>query len=289
MRRKAPAPYPRKVGSSRGLGPLSFASLFLIAGCAHVADRRPASSVDPEAKRVIIEQITALFENATPHPQYGYAERLLDSDKRGITFGKIGFTSCQDGGELLAEYDRIRPGNRLHEFRAVMDDALEERVACTDNVRDLEVRGFISAVKDLADDADFRQAQDAVAERRYFRPSAKLAKRLGLVHAWSWLVVYDSFVQHGEGEGEGIDELVKRTRAALHGATPKSGASEFEWMKEFLDQRRRMLSEGDEEWKRSVGRVDALWKIHEAYGNDELEPFEFAAGGYGVWRLPAAL
>ncbi len=271
----------------RGLGPLSIAFVSLLAGCAHVADREPAAITDPEEKRAIIEQITTLFENSTPLPQYAYVERLRDSDKRGITFGKIGFTTCQDGGELLAEYDRIHPGNPLHDFRAVMEDAFDEKIGCPENVRRLEARGFAAAVKALEHDADFRGAQDAVAERRYFKPSARLAKKLGLKHVWSWLVIYDSFVQHGEGYGEGIAELVKRTKEGLGGATPARGADEFTWMKAFLEARRKMLLDGDDEWKLSVGRVDALLKIHEKYGNDELEPFEFDADGYGIWRLPA--
>jgi hypothetical protein len=242
-------------------------------------------------ERRIVEQITSIFENSTPYFQYGYAEKLLDYRTRGITFGRIGFTSCQDGLEVLRRFDELRPRNTLSRFREIMAETRQGTRSCESNVGALtsESPNFFRAVARLGRDPDFRQAQDEIAEFRYFAPSDRLAGGLGLRLAWSFLVVYDTFVQHGEGLGEGIDEVVARTRAAWGGKTPASPeVSEGDWILTFLEKRREILEEGDDEWKKSVARVDALREIHTRDANDDLHPYPFRSRVYGNWQLPAS-
>jgi hypothetical protein len=278
----------------------------LAAGCAHV-DRDPAGQPENASnftyigprhteEREMIEQITSIFENASPKFTYAYVERLKDSSIRGITFGRIGFTTCQDGKDLVLEYDRLRPKNRLHKFLSAMLDGFYKKINCDENVRRLESAkpSFSKVFVSLAKDPLLRQAQDNVENDRYYQPAMGLADSLGLKLPWSRLVIYDSYIQHGEGFGDGkdigIEQIVSQTKLQLQYRTPLGNGfgviDEVTWMLEFLRQRRLFLANGDEEWQESVGRIDDLVAIHARDHNDQLQPYTFRSKEYGNYKLP---
>jgi hypothetical protein len=245
------------------------------------------AAADPmSAKRKMIEQITSIFENSTPAFQYGYAERLKDSYFRGITFGRVGFVSCMDGLELLENYESSHPNSPLTPFLKIMKDFQAGKMTCSQNADLLEDAepSFGKVMRKMARRQDFRDLQDALEDRLYYSPSIALGLKIGLKLPWSYLNLYDTYIQHGL---DGADDIAEDTTKFFGGKTPATGLDEIQWTTKFVALRRHVLETGDPEWKDSVGRVDALLKIHTRDHNDALDPFFFNAGHYGLYILPA--
>jgi chitosanase len=73
-------------------------------------------------------------------------------------------------------------------------------------------------------------------------------------------VLYDSIIQHGDGDDpDGLPALLKRTEKAV-GGTPKRGIDEKKWLESFLKIRRQDLEnphakDTQKVWRESVDRV----------------------------------
>jgi chitosanase len=99
---------------------------------------------------------------------------------------------------------------------------------------------------------------------------------LGLSFPLSLLNLYDTCIQHGDGDDpDGLPAIIDRATAQADG-TPADGVDENDWLRAFMDIRRSVLlnaSDPDtrEEWAESVGRADALIAIFES-GNVGMIP-----------------
>ncbi len=270
--------------ASRALISLSLCMIFVmgLSGCAHshagagedsennMTGLGTEGSGFTQEQRTIADQIISVFENNTPEIQYGYAENL--DDGRGITAGRAGFTSAT--GDLLLVVERYTqrvPNNPL----AVYLPRLRE-LARDENDSTTGLDGLNAAWREAANDQVFRDVQDDVVDEEYYHPAVQHYQELELSLPLSLLNLYDTCIQHGDGDdADGLPAIISRTTARV-GGTPKTGSDEQIWLCSFMDIRRSVLlhpsnEETQEEWAESVGRVDTLLAIFES-GNVMLTP-----------------
>jgi chitosanase len=203
------------------------------------------------------EQLINLFENGSTESRYDYVESL--DDGRGITAGKVGFTTAT--GDLLAvvdEYTRRKPENNLMKFLPRLKELAEEE---SDSVEGLN--GFTKAWEIAARDAVFRKVQDDITDRVYYQPAMRYVHTLELQTALAQAVIYDTIVQHGDGDDpDSLSAIVERTNQVARG-TPAEGVEERIWLENFLKLRREDLAHAHNEdtraeWSESVGRCDVF-------------------------------
>jgi len=215
-----------------------------------------------QEQRIIADQIISVFENNTPEIQYGYAENL--NDGRGITAGRAGFTSAT--GDLLLVVERYTqrvPGNPLARYLPRLRQLARAESGATAGLEGLE-----DAWQAAAGDQAFRDVQDEVVDEEYYCPAMHHSRQLGLAFPLSLLSLYDSCMQHGDGDDpDGLPALIRHATERSGGA-PNTGSDERAWLSGFLDLRRSVLlhpanTETRAAWAESVGRVDALREILE--------------------------
>jgi chitosanase len=203
------------------------------------------------------EQLINLFENGSTESHYDYVESLHDG--RGITAGKVGFTT--------ANADRLR-------------ELAEEESDSTAGLN-----GFTKAWKVAARDAVFRKVQDDVTDRIYYQPAMRHARKLGLQTALAQAAIYDTIIQHGDGEDpDSLSAILERTNQVV-GGTPARGVDEEIWLENFLKMRRKDLAHAyDEntraEWSQSVGRCDVFMMLAEQRNYNLSGVIAVDAGGF---------
>lgn len=188
-----------------------------------------AAGLNKDQKRRA-EQLTSIFENGTTEIQYGYVERL--DDGRGYTCGRAGFTTATgDALEVVEVYTEAVPNNKLKKYLPELRRLVKE----SDDTSNL--KGFASAWKSLANDKEFRAAQDKVNDHLYYQPAMKRSDNAGLKTALARAVMYDTVIQHGDGDDpDSFYALIKRTNKKA-GGSPKDGIDEKKWLNKFLDVR----------------------------------------------------
>jgi chitosanase len=183
----------------------------------------PSDALSSELKSCI-EQMISIFENESPSLQYGVVEDL--SDGRGYTAGRAGFAS-RDGDllEVVQLYDRIQPNNVLSVFIPILNE--RRGTASTEGLEALP-----AAWKQAASDPLFRQAQDQISDRLYYKPAMQTATALHLRSPLAKLILYDAIIQHGMGDDP--DSFGRLIRAATRAAqSPPDQAGEDEWLMAF--------------------------------------------------------
>ncbi len=238
--------------------------------------------VPTASEQKIAEEIVSVFENGTPKIQYRYAEKLDDSSIRGITFGRSGFTSCQDGYQVLSALKAISPAHALLQYLPVMASSASGAISCSSSVRRLMDNHFIEKFIAAGANADIKSAQDLVYQRRYLQPALRLMQTLRLNHFVSFVVLLDAYIQHGEGDGgEGIDAIIKRS----HHSPEQTDVDELLWIQSFLDARKVILENGDDEWRKSTGRVEILKQIVSEHFDSPDSDIKIRSIEYGNFDL----
>lgn len=233
----------------------------------HMKSHNNPGGLTPEQKRRA-EQFTSIFENDTIVLQYDYAENI--GDGRGFTCGRAGFTTATGDALLVVErYTQTVPANGLAKYQPELQRLAEDEDGDTSTIQ-----GFDLDWQKAAQDPAFRDVQDAVVDEIYYQPSVQCADAAGLKTALARAVLYDTIIQHGEGDDpDGLPALLQRTQKKVHG-TPKTGIDEKIWLQAFLKIRRNNLlhpanPDTQEEWAQSVDRCDAFSAIATA-GNYDL-------------------
>jgi chitosanase len=214
----------------------------------------------------IVEKINSLFENSTTTPQYDYIENLEDG--RGFTFGKIGFTTANgDGLDLIEAYCQAHPNSELKKYLPMLKQLAADEDGDTDNLQGFE--------QDWKNEASQTAAvQDEKAFEIYGQPALGYCQQLGLQSTMAIAFMYDTIVQHGEGDDDdSIGALLGRTIEDMGGSISginQKGEScdtidnpEIEFLDAFLVQRKQCLlhpanKDTQEEWAESADRVTAL-------------------------------
>ncbi len=228
------------------------------------------------------EQLISLFENNTLEFQYGYAEVLRDG--RGITAGRAGFTTgTGDAYIVVKQYTEKVPQNSLAKYLAEL-----ERLLTADNRDDVSgLDGFMTAWQNAAQDPMFRSIQDRNMNQMYYLPAMVHATAQGLQFALSRSALYDTIIQHGNGnDPDSLSVLLRETQERM-GGTPRTGVDEKAWLTAFLQIRRTHLSRSHDRstrkaWAETVTRVD-VWSAIANSGNYNLTgPIVIRVGYYNT-------
>jgi chitosanase len=233
----------------------------------------------PDQRRRVDQMISA-FENRSTTVQYGFASNL--GDGRGVTAGRADFaTATGDAALVVDAYTKAVPHNQLARFLPELQRLARTHSAATGG---LPQAAFIRAWKAAAADTRFRSAQDATADRLYFRPAIRRADQAGLRTPLARAEIYDAVVQHGNGAGADSVGALLASAKRVAGGTPATGVKETVWLKAFLKVRLADLTNPADravraEWRRSVDRVTAFQQLLAA-GNLTLSgPIRFSSRG----------
>jgi chitosanase len=224
-------------------------------------------------QRLIVDQFLSIFEYGKAKLVYDKAEEL--DDGRGITAGKVGFTSgTGDMLMVIERYTQLKPGNSLEQFLPELNRlntvyanngySLSKESANTDNLVGLEAEWKINAKFKL-----FREVQDKIDDDLNFNPVLHHAKTLGLKFPLSLMSLYDASIQHGES---GLNRLISKANQMTGGHTPKTGADEIKWLRNFNINRKAVL-ESNKYWRDSIHRVIEIMDLINA-NNTQIKPFE---------------
>lgn len=202
-----------------------------------------------------VDQIVSIFENSTPDIQYSYITAL--GDGRGYTAGRAGFTTATgDLLDVLERYSQLKPTTaEWPRLRALLPRLRELRDLASGSLQGLA--SLPALWKAAAGDPKFLRAQDETTETLYKTPARAWCRKLGLRSPLSFLVIYDSIIQHGDGgDADSLGTLISRVNAN----------DERAFIREFLSVRRADLMNPANpdtagEWRESVDRVDALKRL----------------------------
>ncbi len=216
-----------------------------------------------------VDQVLSIFENDTPVVQYCYIENIHDG--RGFTAGKAGFTSgTGDLYQFVQNYEKARPETVLKKYLPELKRLAEEE---SEDVKGL--RGIVKDWRSECQRKDFEATQDALVEDMYKKPARGYQKDLGLKSPLSYLIVYDTLIQQGDGDDpDSLKGLLKRMGKIR---------DEKKFLEKFLDVREEILLNASDpstraEWRESVDRVRALRRILEE-DNFDLEDLHLHVWG----------
>jgi chitosanase len=235
------------------------------------------SEVLTSAQRRRADQIISVFENDTIELQYGYTEEL--DDGRGLTAGRAGFTTAT--GDLLVvvrRYVSRKPDSPLKNYLPRLKELAEASCASTDGLE-----GLSKDWEEAAHDPLFHKVQDEVVDELYYQHAVKWWKMLGTHTPLALLFLYDTVIQHGDGDDpDGLPAMIQRATERA-GGTPKSGIKEETWLALFLDARREILAHAHDEatraaWAEAVKRCDVLRGIaqegnYDLHGPISIQPY----------------
>jgi len=218
------------------------------------------STLNKEQKRVA-EQVISVFENNTTQIQYDYAEDINDS--RGVTAGRVGFTTeTGDLLELLKRYNNTVIGSKIGSY--------VHKLRNKEEFEPYEQDAFIDDWKyEVANSKLFIDIQDKLSDEMYYYPAMQRAYDLNLTLPVSLLVMYDTNVQHGM-DHETIDNVYIAGLNDIIELTDNKD-SEDDWIREFLGNREYILNH-TKGWEKTDYRIAELWDILE--GNPSLAPFK---------------
>lgn len=109
-------------------------------------------------------------------------------------------------------------------------------------------------------------AQDELADVIYYEPALDYAKQLVIRYPLSIGFVYDTIIQHGDGDDpDGLTALIDRTNSIAGGSLAK-GVSEERWLAIFIQERKKTLNfaydgKTREVWAKSTGRCDVFTEL----------------------------
>src|SRR5262249_19766743 len=155
----------------------------------------------------------------TPIIQYAFIKNL--NDGRGFTAGRAGFTTATgDLLDVVKRYTARQPRNPLKRFLHVLRPLARQH---SDDTGDLA--GVKRAWKKAALDPVFLAVQDEVVDETYYRPAVRRWQDLGLRTPLSLVAIYDTIIQHGEGDDpDGLPAVICRA-VAQAGGSPATGVA----------------------------------------------------------------
>jgi len=217
------------------------------------------------SQKLAAETITNIFEYDKIQIDYVTCEDIHDG--RGYTAGRSGFTTATaDALEVIKAYN----GKFKAEFNKYIPRL--EQLAKTESGSTSGLSGYCNVWKKAAQqDAVFRKTQDAINDKEYYKPALALGNKEGVRFPLSAAFLYDTCIQHGNGNDKNsLGAIIKATDKAM-GGSPASGKDEKQWLTKAIAIRKQMLKAAGGEWAKSAnGRCDALAKLAKD-GNYQLK------------------
>ncbi|ORX88340.1 lysozyme-like protein [Basidiobolus meristosporus CBS 931.73] len=209
--------------------------------------------------------ISNVFEHSRTDFHYQSCRDL--DDKRGYTCGFVGFTtSAGEALTVIQEYLKVKKDQPtgFEKYLPTLNE-FSNTTRCHTEPKDVDLYGFTEAWKKAACDEKFRQVQVDVADQNILRPAIYLANKAGIHSDLGRLIFYDTALQHGYENDDGISLRSIMRLAGKH-------STEYDYLNQFLRIRRRLLCcFPDEVWPESANRVSDLMHILENE-NFDLQP-----------------
>lgn len=186
-------------------------------------------------KKNVIENIVGVFETGKPGGG-DYSTCVYLADGAGITYGK--HQATDKSGSLDAIVQRFLVHKKSETMRlSPFLTLLEQNNTVGYEPDDLPpwVHDLMGILERLGSDPIMQKAQDEIFDEWYWEPMAKRCREMGLRHALSWLVMYDTAIHSGPA---GID----RMRRLFGPVPPSAGGDEKLFTEAYVHARRRWLS-----------------------------------------------
>ncbi|MDF1496515.1 MAG: chitosanase [Patescibacteria group bacterium] len=222
-------------------------------------------------EKQVMYSLTNLFESGEFFPSYAIIETL--DDGRGYTSGKSGFTTATGDANLVVKrYNQLRPGNVLSKYTTRLEELANTK---SDSLSGLS--GYPEAWQRAALDPLFRQAQNEITDELYYLPAMRAADSIDLDLSLSRAFIYDTIIQHGNGnDPDGLNAIIgKATQNA--GGSPADGIPEKEWLQSMLEARQNTLLNATdpqtrEVWAESAYRVNVYRTLLNSGNVDLITP-----------------
>ena len=236
----------------------------------------------------LVEQISTIFENSSPDFQYAYIEDIEDG--AGITAGRVGFNRYSLY-EFVQIYTQNKPHNRLSKYLPCLNTLTEDGLnyAClfpsvpkntlkTKHFREKTLRYFDFGRDFIrsARDPIMRKTQDQIVERNIYQPAIEWFHKLHLKTPIGFLIVYDSILQQGIDDLQGLKTMLR--------LTPPWNGNELEWLQEYMkvrkdDQMHPFYPDGVTRYEtapyKCYPRSDALIEILNSKNTELQTPLSF--------------
>ncbi|WP_052229866.1 chitosanase [Streptomyces sp. CT34] len=226
------------------------------------APATPVAGAAGAAATVMMDDITAVFENGATVPQYAYITDLHDGC--GYTAGWIGF--CSQSGDMLGlvkSYNAAAPHNVLAKYTTVLQRLADSGSEDTGALGGAFVRDWKKAALDPA----FRRLQIQVGHDTYLTPARKLGAQEGVKSELGLENLFDTALMMGQGadDCDGMVKIAHETDKAL-GGNPASGVNEATWLARFNTVRRKHMKhpctpDRGSDWPQAVDRSRALQEL----------------------------
>lgn len=178
-------------------------------------------------------------------------------------FAECPVCNAGDALELIKAFTADHPNNSLAKYIAaltLLDKTNSDSTAL--------LAGYCKAWASEATQTAFQEAQQNQVDSTYYQPSQQTADSLGLTYALSRAFIYDTIIQHGNGD-DSLAAIVNRTNA-LQGGSPADGVNETKWLPAMINERRLDLLHPEnaataEQWAQSTDRTDVFAQLAETH------------------------
>ena len=225
-------------------------------------------SITPQQKHSI-DCILSIFETGRIPTPGAYSTCTILADGAGISYGKHQCTDKAGSLDLVVKRYIAKKGKHADELAEFLPQLAtnESSKVPPKGPHPHWLESLMNTLKIAGADPLMQQAQDEVFDEHYWAPAANMCKDMGLVHALSWAVIYDTCIHSGPG-------MVAGMRSKFAAVPPVKGGDEKLFIKQYLQAREDWLkSSANELVRRTTYRMDAFQDLV-ALGNWDLKtPF----------------
>ena len=221
-------------------------------------------SVTPQQKHTI-DCILSIFETGRVPSPAAYAMCTILKDGAGISYGKHQCTDKSGSLDLVVKKYIELGGQHAAALQAYLPYLAANKSASEPPAGpwSAETQALVALLKTAGADPVMHRAQDEIFDAHYWQPAARQCEAMGLQHALSWGVIYDTCIHSGAG---GVNMI----RGKFPAVPPAKGGDEKQFINQYLQAREDWLkASANELVRRTTYRMDAFQTLV-ANGNWEL-------------------
>jgi chitosanase len=206
------------------------------------------------AQKHVVDCIIAIFETGRVPSASAYSACTVLADGAGISYGKHQCTDKAGSLDLVVKKYIAKKGKYADEMEEFLPE-LSTNESTKVNPKGpypLWLQRLMNLLSIAGADPVMHAAQDEVFDEHYFAPAANMCKDMGLKHALSWAVIYDTCIHSGPG-------MVANMRKKFAASPPSRGGDEVLFIKQYLQAREDWLkSHPNPLVQKTVYRMDAF-------------------------------
>jgi chitosanase len=224
--------------------------------------KQPAGPTLPSQVTIMLDDLTAVFEQSKTTPQY--ANIVNDHDGCGFKAGWASF--CTARGDLftvVSQYTDDVPNNALRRYLPVLQRLGETHSDDTSQLGD----AFVNDWRSAAADRRFDDVQLRVGHELFLTPALAIANQLNIRSSLGAEDLFDTALMMGPSSSDcdGLPKLITESIIEAEG-TPASGIPEQKFLTAFnkvrLKHMRNPCTPGRQKvWTAAVDRVQALQEL----------------------------